>query len=211
MLHLVVRLVMPKLKMKLRLKSILVLFAIFRATWKHFQSSDFQAEWDDNSCSRPNRRGNLKELLSPGKMDIGTIQFDKNDAKPEFTAYVSTGGLMKPSDIHLLTQLTKISKFVTKLTNFLAVLQIQVMLLWNILWILLRIVMPLNLSWNLNVKKGILFKVLVKNYTSETNSKIHDAKKQRMKDSTNSVNNRKRHKLTLNSFIYNYFLHYICS
>ena len=68
-------------------------------------------------------------LLSAGEMDIGTIQFDKIEAKPEFTAYVSTGGLMTPSDIHLLTQLTKISKFVTKLTNFLAVLQIQGMFL----------------------------------------------------------------------------------
>ena len=84
---------------------------------KHFQSSDFQAERDDNTPVRANRRGNLKELLRAGKMDIGTIQFDKIDAKPEFTAYVATGGLMKPSDIHLLTQLTKISKFVTKLSS----------------------------------------------------------------------------------------------
>ena len=40
-----------------------------------------------------------EELLSSGKMDTATIQFDKIDAKQEFTGYVSRGGLMKPSDV----------------------------------------------------------------------------------------------------------------
>ena len=48
-----------------------------------------------------------KVLLSSGKIDIGTIQFDKIDIKQEFTLYVSMGGLMKPSDVHLLTSLEK--------------------------------------------------------------------------------------------------------
>ena len=44
-----------------------------------------------------------EELLSSGKMDTATIQFDKIDAKQEFTAYVSRGGLMKPSDVVYIT------------------------------------------------------------------------------------------------------------
>ena len=85
---------------------------------KHFQLSDFQAERDDNTLVCAKRWGNLKEFLSSGKMDIGTIQLDKIDTKQEFTAYVSTGGLMKPSDVHLLTQLTEISKFVITFFKF---------------------------------------------------------------------------------------------
>ena len=38
-----------------------------------------------------------------GKMDTATIQFDNIDAKQEFTAYVSRGGLMKPSDVVYIT------------------------------------------------------------------------------------------------------------
>ena len=44
-----------------------------------------------------------EELLSSGKMDTATIQFDNIDAKQELTAYVSRGGLMKPSDVVYIT------------------------------------------------------------------------------------------------------------
>ena len=44
-----------------------------------------------------------EELLHLGKMDTATIQFNKIDAKQEFTAYVSRGGLMKPSDVVYIT------------------------------------------------------------------------------------------------------------
>ena len=148
------------------------------------------------------------ELLSAGKMEVQSINFDCIDARQEFIADVSRGGLLKPSDVVYITCMHAfvISKSIKNnydAFNFLLDTSkpryvftkyfLNLIDESNCLTPITNSTSRSGHNFALYVPKvsDILFNVMAKNYVSEMNSSIHAGKKRNTGMDGKTANERK--------------------
>ena len=153
------------------------------------------------------------ELLSAGKMEVQSINFDCIDARQEFIADVSRGGLLKPFDLVYITcmhafVIYKSIKNNSDAFKFLLATSKPRDVFTKYILNLIDESNCLTSITNSTCRSGhhfalygskvsdILFNVIAKNYVSELNSSIHAGKKRNDGKNGKTANERKIRKLT---------------